>query len=48
LIPVKIKEAQLELPTWIQDVQYVRAWEYPTTEQLADKIVSAYSGPAAV
>ncbi|MFL6201170.1 MAG: toll/interleukin-1 receptor domain-containing protein [Thermoanaerobaculia bacterium] len=43
LFPVKIKEGPLELPNWIQDVQYVRGWEYPTPEDLVEKITSAYT-----
>lgn len=42
VMPVKIKEGPLELPSWMQDVQYVRGWEYSTPEQLVDRIVSAY------
>ena len=42
LFPVKIKEGPLELPTWIQDVQYIRGWEYASSEELVNKIISAY------
>jgi hypothetical protein len=41
-IPVKIKEGPLDLPGWLQAIQYVRGWEYSTPESLVDKIVSAY------
>jgi hypothetical protein len=42
LIPVKVKEEPLEIPSWIRSVQYIRGWEYPTPNALADKLVRAY------
>jgi hypothetical protein len=41
LIPVKVKDEVLDLPTWFRDVQYIRGWEYSTNELMA-KIVQAY------
>lgn len=42
LLPVKIKEGSLELPTWMQDIQYLRGWEYASSEELVGKIVAVY------
>ena len=42
MLPVKIKEGELELPSWMQDLQYARGWEYSGPEELADKIIAWY------
>lgn len=44
LLPVKITNEALDLPTWAQDIQYLRGWEYASAEELVGKIVSAISG----
>lgn len=41
LVPVKIKAGDLELPSWMQDLQYLRGWEYGSPEALAERIVAA-------
>lgn len=42
MIPVKVNEEPLDLPSWIRGVQYIRGWEYPTHKELVEKLVSAY------
>ena len=46
LIPTKMQEGALDLPSWMQDLQYVRGWEYPSPETLAAKILAAYDAKA--
>lgn len=41
LLPVKIMEGTLELPTWMQSIQYLRGWEYASSEELVGKILGA-------
>jgi hypothetical protein len=42
IVPIKTGEGSLELPAWMQDIQYIRSWEYPSLERLVDQIVAAY------
>jgi len=47
VIPIKINDGPLELPSWMRDTQYVRGWEYKTIEQLVDKIIASYDAGVA-
>ena len=40
-IPVKIKADALDLPAWLEQTQYLRAWQY-TPAELVDNIVASY------
>ena len=42
VVPVKLRDGPLELPTWMRDIQYLRGWEYASAEVLAAMIVAAY------
>ena len=42
VVPVKLRDGPLELPSWMRDIQYLRGWEYTSAEALAEKIVAAY------
>ena len=40
LMPVKLRRDDvLELPPFLTDVQYVRAWEQPSADAIVDRIV---------
>ena len=42
VVPVKLRDGLIEIPTWMRDIQYLRGWEYTSAEALAGKIVAAY------
>ncbi len=45
LVPVKLHDGPLELPSWMGDIQYLRGWEYASAEALTQRIVAAYDMP---
>jgi hypothetical protein len=46
VVPVKLRDGPLELPSWMRDIQYLRGWEYAAPEVLTAKIVAAFDTPA--
>jgi len=47
LLPVKRHPEELATPPYLAQIQYLRAWEYGGTDQLADKIVEAFAASSA-
>jgi hypothetical protein len=39
VIPVKLMADPLELPAFIQNIQYLKGWEYPSTDDLLNELV---------
>jgi len=42
VVPVKLREGELELPPLMRDMQYLRGWEYPDAKLLAQRVVMAF------
>ena len=47
VVPVKLRDGPLDLPTWMRDIQYLRGWEYTSAGALAEKVVAAYDAASA-
>jgi TIR domain-containing protein len=39
LFPIKLGREDIDPPSWLGDVQYLRAWEYPNPDAIVDRIV---------
>jgi hypothetical protein len=41
VIPIKINEAKLNIPTWMQNTQYLRLYEHKNYEDVVDKLIES-------
>ncbi len=39
LVPIKLTREELKLPSFLTDIQYLRAWEYSDPEAIVDRII---------
>ena len=39
LVPIKLTREELKLPSFLTDIQYLRAWEYADPEAIVDRII---------
>lgn len=42
VIPIKVKEEDLELPTWMRNLQYIRLWKYPDSAHMVEKLIESF------